>query len=128
MREPPADTVIHIEREAGFDKVVLSYPTKLSARIGTTLILTIISLVALYFWLDAVSELFDDSVGFDQIMQLFFTTLVLGFMGLMAKFALRRRVPESVMVVGEGIIHDSGVDPYRKSEQKKIRPDKASSS
>ena len=91
--------MIHIQREAGFDKIVMSYPSRLSARIGTTLIITSIALIAFIFWLDALNDFFSGTFEFDEIMQLLFTTLVLGFLGLLAKVAFRRRVPESIMVI-----------------------------
>ena len=123
MNELPSNSVIHIDREAGFDRVVMSYPTSLSARVGTSIILGTVFLVAGYFWQDAIREMFSGRVGFDEIMTLVFTSLVMAFMGLMGSRALRRRIPESVMVVGDGIIHDSGVDPYRRTavEQDPIR-------
>ncbi len=119
MKDLPADSVISLEQEAGLEKVVMSYPSSLSSRLGSALIFGILISVALYFWLDAMADLVAGLIGFDEVMQLLFTTLILIFAGLMARTVLRRRVPESIVVVGDGIIHDSGVDPHRRTPLEK---------
>jgi hypothetical protein len=113
MRDLPPNSIVHIEREADFDKVVMSHPSSASGRASSRLILVVVGLVPLGFWIAALVDLLDGRFGFMDVMQLLFTTLFLGFIGFMGKFAFRRRVPESVMVVGGGIIHDSGTDPFR---------------
>ncbi|MCZ6856164.1 MAG: hypothetical protein O7G86_19780 [Gammaproteobacteria bacterium] len=115
MKNLPRNSVIHLEREAEFDKVVMSYPSRTSARTGVSIILFIIGLVAANFWYEAFVDLFGNRFELMDLMQLLFTTAIIGFAGFMGKFALRRPVPESLLVVGESIIHDSGTDPFRKT-------------
>ena len=110
---------MHVEREAEFDKVVMAYPSSATARTGISVILAIVGLVALYFWFGALIDLFDGRSGSMDVWQVLFTTLILGFVVFMGSFAFRRPVPESVMVVGKGIIHDSGTDPFRKTALEK---------
>jgi hypothetical protein len=117
VKKLPQDSIIRIETEAGFDKVVMAYPTSASGRIGIAVILAIIGAAAAGFWIQALIDLLDGGRdGFMDVMQLLFTTLILGFAGFMGRFAFRQCVPESVMVVGGDIIHDSGTDPFRKTE------------
>ncbi len=114
MTQPPANTVLSVEQGDGLERIVMDHPTGTGARLFLWAFIVGAFLLDLWVWFDAVLELIGESgFGFEALLVFIFTSLI-GFVLLMVmRTAFRPRVPESITLTSDGLIHDGGVDPFR---------------